>query len=343
MSWTDIQEEIEKFLFERGQDLEGIENVLTGEYTRSLKALIDIWEIDCGGNWVLYLKTALVGAFEGLWIILTPSFEEILENYLEPKAGRRGGRRGQRNERHPRPGPGGTRRVGFRGGIPDVDQAIASRIPGREALAMRKIGPGEAIIWKQINAADRVAWYWILLSATSESVVTWQSGLMQSGECKAPNDGSFTLTTPVRDSFINTDLWFNAVLLPDKYQENAFITNNGIVQHQITGAIADWFATAEHHWQITNPSALGPIEGTLIVTILGVVGGSGFAEVARLEEEFTVAPSSGFFLQQDIAGTVQGASDLHFYVDLTVTVAPGPFEVAHYARAAGAYRNSRFA
>lgn len=215
-----------------------IQDEITGQLVDSANAIVDVWEIDCEGDWIVYVKTGLVAAGAALYLLLTPSFEEILESYLAPKPGRRHGRRGQRGDRNRRPNPVGQRRLFFNPPIPDIDNAIADAIPGRQLIAGRRIGPGEYLFWKGIDVADRFAWYWLLITATEEFATTWQSEIIKSERCNTLNDGACQFTTPDRSVAFNTYMWGAADTLFNKHVQNLVVAGNGEIAMQISNAEA---------------------------------------------------------------------------------------------------------
>lgn len=174
---------------------EDAEDAVTGSITESVNAILDVKEFDCGGNWVVYVQTAGIALGHALYLLLTPSPGEILENYLEPKPGRRSGRRGRRKGRNRRPVSPGGFRLFFDPPIPDIDEQIASFLPGREHFKGRRIGATEFVFWTSINVADRVLWHWLLIEATRTFATKWQSGLMESGECINEGPGYAKVST----------------------------------------------------------------------------------------------------------------------------------------------------
>lgn len=147
-------------------------------------AIQRVRHFDCEGEWVLYVQTALPAAAAALWLLLVPSIDEILENYLNPKSGRGGNRRGRRSRRRWQRTAPGARRLFWSRGIPDVDESIARWLPGGEAIRGRRVGPGERIFWTGIDVADRVLWYWLLTEAFDTFATTWQSEIQESGRCQ---------------------------------------------------------------------------------------------------------------------------------------------------------------
>jgi len=236
---------------------------VTGSIENSANAIVDIWEIDCEGEWIVWVKTGLEALGAGLYLLLVPSMEEIIENYLEPKAGRRGGRRGQRRERERRLNRAGQRRVFFRGGFPDIDHAIANRIPGRNFIAGRRIGPGEYLFWSGINNADRVLWYWLLIEATEVFTTTWQSGLLESGHCGEFNNGQCQFRVGERDSFTQDPLWFSAETLIGLTQRNVDVQNNGIIALELNALRAGTMVIIETVWTLETDD----VEGKTVIKV----------------------------------------------------------------------------
>lgn len=214
-----------------------IQDEITGQIIHTAQAIEDVWEIDCEGDWILYVKTALTAAGAALWLLLTPSLEEILESYLEPKPGRRHGRRGQRGDRNRRPNPVGQRRLYFGSLIPDVDNAIADAIPGRQALAGRRVGPGEYLFWRGIDVADRLAWYWLLIEASETFATVWQSEIIKSERCNALSDANMQLKVVERPFGGPPWLWQGLGQTYDRHSENFNIGVAGFVDLPVSNAV----------------------------------------------------------------------------------------------------------
>jgi len=240
--------------------LVGFASEVVGDIGETANAIIDVWEIDCEGEWVLYLKTGTIAAGHGLYLLLVPSLEEIIESYLEPKAGRRGGRRGARGERERRRNRIGQRRVYFRGGFPDIDNAIANKIPGRNFLAGRRIGPGKFLFWTGVRVGDFVLWYWLIVQATNTFATKWISGLIESGQCNALNSGSCQFRVGPRTSFTQDPLWFASTTLIGLSTTNMEVGNNGSIDLPISVTRAGYIVIIETTWRLET----GPIEGITI-------------------------------------------------------------------------------
>ena len=207
-----------------------LENSAVGKITNITQSVQNIFEMDCGGEWVVYVNTGTKAVGKALWLLVTPSLDEILENYLNPKPGRRKGRRGQRGERTRKPGKGLGARLFWRPPIPDVDEAIAKLIPGGKIVRARPLLPGEWLFWTGIEIADNILLYWLLVEATETFTVTWMSELMKSGKCLANNDGECGFTTHKQSPFTANELWFAKSQLINLYEENVVVLNNGTIE-----------------------------------------------------------------------------------------------------------------
>jgi len=116
-------------------------------------------------------------------MLLTPSLDEILEEYLHPKLGRRRGRFGRLGgRRRYDPRAGGIRRA-FEGVVPDVDEMIAHRLPGREIFAGRTVHGLERWFWLGIDVLDRLLWWWLLFEIGDQGTIIWASNIMESRFC----------------------------------------------------------------------------------------------------------------------------------------------------------------
>jgi hypothetical protein len=207
--------------------LENAVDALAFSMRTSFNAILDVQEMDCEGNWVLYVKTAITATGGALWLLITPSGEEILESYLQPKTGRFGGRRGRPGGRHNRPLPGRGRRISFAGGIPDLDNAIADTVPGRTWFKGLPVGPGDWLFWTGVQVADRVLWHWLVIKATETFATEWQSALIESGECQSNPDGFVKVETGPRSSFNQSPMWFDGGAQPISIGRNMQVGNNG--------------------------------------------------------------------------------------------------------------------
>ena len=323
------------------QALEDLQDETTGTLVNTYNAIVDIWEINCQGSWILYVKTGLTASGAALYLLLTPTFEEVLENYLEPKPGRLGGRRGRPDDRKRRRTATGRTRVYYKPGIPDIDTEVASWLPGADLLSGRAVGPGEYLFWTTLNVVDRVLWQFLLIEATETFFTRWVSGMMQSGECTFPNDGTCQAETPVITSLVSQDIWEDETLLLFKHEENLDIKNAGEIRLINAWEIADWMIALQTYWTFVadnNP-------GHTILDIAIKVRAYDTLHVLQYEEEttqqLTLRPN------QTISTTLNQTDFPNgiLYCICTYHVStyhPGPgWTLSRWAKLAAATRNTR--
>lgn len=143
-----------------------------------------VWGSECEDRWDVLFETALPAAGKALYLLLIPQPQQILENYLQPKALPKSSRSGKATR--------GIRRLVGRSGrrrrrwlrFPDVDQMIANNLPGHQLLEGRNAKAGTRWLFTGINVADRVLWYALLLDVTDTFVVNWSSNIMEARFCE---------------------------------------------------------------------------------------------------------------------------------------------------------------
>lgn len=152
----------------------------------SLNRIVTLSQVTCEDRWSVMVTTALPALGKALYVLLVPSPDEILEEYLHPRTRRGQGKHpGKANTQRGR-GRTGLDRVLPRAIIPDIDSAIAQLIPGREIFAGRTAGGLEKWIWTGIDVIDRGLWYWLLLDIGENFVHYWASNIMESRFCTNP-------------------------------------------------------------------------------------------------------------------------------------------------------------
>ena len=318
---------------------EAVDDVIRDIFN-SFNAIIDIWEIDCEGEWVLWVKTGAQALGAALWLLITPSPQEIFESYLQPKPGRRGARRGLGKERSRHTNPVGRSRVWFRGGIPDLDNMIADRIPGRLAVAGRQLAAGEWLFWTGIQVADFVLWYWLVLEATETFATKWVSGLLESGQCKTPNDGTCQFQTPVRHSFENRDFWTGVDDLLFFHAQNLIVHNNTTVALPMPLTEADAMVIITANWQMVK----GDTPGFASVTVgynLQVRNAIGGLE-KNIFKTATLSASQGETANLEVSGVhhVSNANTFGFQYVFQDIQGVGFDEVGAWSKVAVATRNT---
>lgn len=165
-----------RIAWDTAQDAYGVGYVLYNQITRVIST-------PCADKWDVLIETALPAAGNALWLLLVPSPDEILENYLQPyptKKGRRGGRDDEKKRRR-RSRSGKIRRAAAL--IPDVDDLIANSLPGRQAVAGRNVGFGQRWLFTGIQVTDRVLWWWLVADVLDTFATEWTSGLREARFC----------------------------------------------------------------------------------------------------------------------------------------------------------------
>ena len=323
------------------EKLSSIVNNTTGSIQNTINTIEEIWEMDCEGDWVLYVKTALVGVGSGLYLLLTPSLDEVLENYLEPKPGRRKGDGAGNRGRDRLPVHPGQRRVFFRGGFPDIDQAIASMLPGRNVFAGRQVGPGEWLFWTSINTADRIAWYWLLAEATETFATKWISGLAESGRCSQLADGYLQTRTPVRNGDPGGVMWTNVNNNTNTIAKEMKVSNNGETKLKLDSTVAHQFAAVDGAFTVTNNNPTEPATRVLRLRIWGVSGVAPPNLMCESKASITVQPGGSATVWSGGTGFDPFANAVQFKLDLVDSEGPGPTDISYVHKAACIARDVR--
>ena len=207
------------------------------------QAIKQLIESPCHDKWSVLIKTALPAAANGIFILLTPTPEEVLEEYLHPKVGRRRGRfRGGGTRRRWDGRAAGWRRA-FEKGCPDVDEVIAHRLPGREIFAGRTAHGLERAFWLGIDVLDRLLWRWLLYEIGEQGTIIWASNIMESRFCSRAYRSVLVWDIP-HDLLSGSGAWYNPSLVSWISRHNMSVGYNGqcgpLVGAPMDGVI--WFA-----------------------------------------------------------------------------------------------------
>lgn len=157
-----------------------------GQAQQQINFITNIIDTPCEDKWDLLVELAYPAAGESLVVLLVPSPGEVAEEFLQPKYGKGKGRGGSANKRIRRMATASGRVRRAWPTIPDIDKAYASLIPGAQAIEGRKVGAGEAAIFKGIDIADQALWYWLLLDIGKTFTYKWSSNIMEARFCSKP-------------------------------------------------------------------------------------------------------------------------------------------------------------
>lgn len=238
----------------------------------SLNSIRIIREVTCEDTWQLYVATALPALGTAMAVLLVPSPDEVLEEYLHPRI-----RRGQSKRNILSHGRQGRGRTGIERWlpikwIPDVDSIIARLIPGSDYFAGRQVGGPEQWLWQGIDVLDRIAWYWLLLDIGENFVHYWASSIMRSEYCTAQAVLYFAASSS-RDGFTG-----NTVLLSEANSPNvqrfkqAFLESDGQILPLInTVNLRTFTAVTLTMFYVGDPPTFKPIMTLGIVYRRGLI------------------------------------------------------------------------
>lgn len=176
-------------------------------FLQQLNTIKELVESTCEDKWHLLITLAAPAAGEALLLVLIPSPQEILENYLQPR-GRRGTKKranagtGQRQKTR-----WGALRWWQKITFPDVDQIVANNLPGRDVFEGRKTGNAESAFWLGIDVLDRIGWYWLLLDVGRTFISEWSSGIVESRFCTTPLNAIWLAQVSGRPTSVQQALW----------------------------------------------------------------------------------------------------------------------------------------
>lgn len=151
-------------------------------------SIVNIIENDCDVPWSVMVELAKETSGLVLQMLLVPSPEEIVEEFLTAKYGpnkRNRFRRHDKSRRSPTRG-GKLRRAASE--VFDVDGGVAKRLAALGGATGRKVGPKQYFFWTAFDLAERGAFYWMLYDAFKDWVFLWNSSMVESIYCNHPID-----------------------------------------------------------------------------------------------------------------------------------------------------------
>jgi len=281
-----------------------------------------IWQTPCEDSWTVLIETALPAFGSAMWLLLQPSPDEVLEEYLQPKAAP-GAKRGPRGKQDTR------RRTGTRGGrkrrwpsIPDPDSLIAGTLPFSAAIQGRDVGNGERWLFEGIQRLDRIRWHFLLLDAASTFFYHWSSGLMEARFCSEQWDVIYSASVSFIDSN-NVTYRVSGTAPIIKANKNTLVSSVDFVLFRLGGALNDPPIVAEGIANFARPftlkespvdTAITPVlvcsqDGTVIDELPGptVPISAGDTVPVVLNKEFPACDE--LFARIDIDGGVQQGQD----------------------------------
>lgn len=107
--------------------------------------------------------------------LLSFGMDDMIRSFYRPK--------GLRTMRHGRKG----RKSRKRGGIPEVSDVIAERLPGYEEAKGRHVSDGVRQLWKIDAIAQRALYYFMLADVISDFAYDWTSAIIKHDNANCPN------------------------------------------------------------------------------------------------------------------------------------------------------------
>jgi len=131
----------------------------------------------CDAPWTVYIELFFPALGKAILALLLFGMDDVMRGYFRPK--------GVRGPWHRRKGRKGRAR--FRG-VPEIGEAIGSRLPGAEIVRGRSVSHGVRHLWMVDGALQRVLWYWLLIDVLVEGLYQWTSMINKTEFCMAQFD-----------------------------------------------------------------------------------------------------------------------------------------------------------
>ena len=128
----------------------------------------------CDAPWTVYIELFFPAFGKAILTLLAFGMDDVMRGYLRPK--------GVRGPWHRRKGKKGKAR--FRG-IPEIGEAIGSRLPGAEEVRGRSVSQGVRYMWLVDGVLQRILWYWLLIDVVVEGLYQWTSMINKTEFCTA--------------------------------------------------------------------------------------------------------------------------------------------------------------
>lgn len=183
-----------------------------------VNGVVSFLEENCHPPLTVYAETALPALGMGLMMLVVPSPDEILEEFIQPAGLRSFGRWGRRTEQITEARR--ARSLGQRATdiIPDIDELIAHRIPGYRRIAYRPISNGVRHLWRIYDTIEQASYRWLIFDAVTVTAYAWAENLRESEPCSANRAGGF-LSDPDRQGTNQTFGTWNDLPPGDNYTQ----------------------------------------------------------------------------------------------------------------------------
>lgn len=138
-----------------------------------VNSIVDLFEWNCGGNVLTYVRLALPAAGELVMSMLSIEWDDVLRGFLKG-AGIR-----SRSKMF-----GGIGKSKFSLEIPEIGEEIGQRLPLAGKLRGTRLGKGLKWIFKADAVIQRTLWYFVITDMVSEFLFDWSSNIIRAEECR---------------------------------------------------------------------------------------------------------------------------------------------------------------
>jgi len=137
-----------------------------------VNALVDLFEWNCGGNVMTYVKLALPAAGELLMTMFQIEYDDVLRGFLKGSGLR------SRSKMFGTPW-----KSKFSLEVPEIGEWIGERLPAAGFIRGTRLGNGLKWLFRADAVIQRTLWYFVVTDMVSQFVFTWSSNIIRAQEC----------------------------------------------------------------------------------------------------------------------------------------------------------------
>ena len=156
---------------------------ILGDVYDAGNAIVDFIESDCRPGWDVYVETLWPALGQAVLVLLYFGLDDVLRGYFRPGGGRGIGGLGRASRRQPRPTARMRAKGALKGGIPELGELFGKNLPGATVVKARNVGSAQKFLWHVDGLAQRGLYYWMIADVTSDFIINWTTGIMESEEC----------------------------------------------------------------------------------------------------------------------------------------------------------------
>lgn len=188
-------------------------------WIQKVNGVMSFIENPCNAPWVVYAELALPAATDVVIELLSFDFPDVVRGALRP--------RGLRGHRHFRKGARGGKGSG---GIPELGEIVGKSIPHSATARGRHVSQGVKNLWILDGVIQRVLWYWLIVSLTTDFFYEWTTAVMRSEYCSKQGQGN-AFAQADNAILTNTFGGWSGVPSPDIH----YATGYAYAQHGLAG------------------------------------------------------------------------------------------------------------